>query len=108
MKRGEIWWVNFDPSVGEEINKIRPAIIISNDAANEVLNRIQVIPLTSNVSKCYPWEVYVIVNGKQSKAMTDQIMTASKLRLKSKISTITSQEMLSLEYALKLQLGIYL
>ncbi|MGI4752721.1 MAG: type II toxin-antitoxin system PemK/MazF family toxin [Janthinobacterium lividum] len=57
MKRGEIWWLNFDPSVGGEINKIRPAIIISNDAANEVLNRIQVIPLTSNVSKCYPWEV---------------------------------------------------
>nr|WP_269473000.1 type II toxin-antitoxin system PemK/MazF family toxin [Rickettsia asiatica] len=68
------------------------------------------IPLTTNVNKCYPWEVYVIINGKQNKAITDQITTASKLRLKSKISVITNNEMQSLEYALKLQLelGLYL
>ncbi|MGX6960042.1 MAG: type II toxin-antitoxin system PemK/MazF family toxin [Rickettsia endosymbiont of Pentastiridius leporinus] len=59
MKRGEVWWVSFDPSIGREINKTRPAIIISNDAANEALNRVQIIPLTSNVSRCYAWEVYM-------------------------------------------------
>ena len=50
MKRGEIWWVEFDPLVGSEIRKTRPAVIVSNDAANRNLARVVVIPLTSNVS----------------------------------------------------------
>jgi len=81
MKRGEVWWVNFDPSVGGEIRGKRPAIIVSNDASNKFLNRVQVVPLTKKTDRLYPSEALVFLNSKESKAMADQLATVSKLRL---------------------------
>ncbi len=106
MKRGEVWWVNLDPTVGTEINKTRPAIILSNDSANKFLNRVQIIPLTSNTEHCYPSEAFITLNGKKSKAMADQITTADKKRLKDKIGSISSKDMIAIEKAVKIQLGL--
>jgi len=105
MNRGEVWWVNFDPSVGGEIKKKRPAIIISNDASNRHLNRVQVLPLTSNVDRLYPSEAFVTLQDKQNKAMADQLTTVSKKRLISQAGRISRDDMLQVERAIKVQLG---
>lgn len=107
MKRCEIWWVNFDPSVGGEINKKRPAIIISNDASNKFLNRVQVVPLTSKTDRLYPSEALVVFDGKESKAMADQLATVSKLRLFSCAGVLSEEDMHKVEEAVKIQLGIH-
>ncbi len=73
MNRGEVWWIRFDPSVGGEIRKTRPAIILSSDRSNKYLNRVQVVPLTSKVDRLYPSEVFVTLEGKKSKAIADQL-----------------------------------
>jgi mRNA interferase MazF len=57
--------VAFDPSVGGETRKTRPAVVVSNDAANRALNRLQVVPLTSRVTKVYPTQVLVTLEGQQ-------------------------------------------
>ncbi len=105
-RRGEVWWVASDPSIGGEIKKTRPAIVVSNDAANRLLNRVQVVPVTSNVKRLYPAEAYVSVNGARRKAMADQIATASKQRLRDKIGKLDPRDLAGVERAIKTQLGL--
>ena len=106
MRRCEVWWVNFDPSVGGEIRKKWPAIVVSNDAANKFLNCVQVVPLTSRTGRLYPSEAYVTVGDRMSKAMADQLTTASKQRLLNKIGEITPSEMEAVERAIRIQLEL--
>jgi mRNA interferase MazF len=107
MKRGEVWWVNFEPSIGGEIRKKRPAIIVSNDAANKFLNRVQVIPLTSKTDRLYPSEAYVRVRGKVGKAMADQLATVSKERLFKRIGIISTEDLRKVEEAIKTHLDLF-
>jgi mRNA interferase MazF len=106
MQRGEIWWVNFDPSVGGEIQKQRPALILSNDTSNKYLNRVQVIPLSTRVDRLYPSEVMVTVNGRPHKAMADQLTTVSKLRLSNRLGTASMADLDQVERVVRLQLDL--
>jgi len=106
MKRGEVWWVRFSPSVGREIQKKRPALILSNDASNKYLNRVQVVPLTRQVERVYPSEAEVTLNGRPNKAMADQLTTVSKVRLTKLAGRLTSSDIRRVEHAIRVQLGL--
>lgn len=106
MRRGEVWWVNFEPSIGGEFKKQRPAVIVSNDASNRHLNRVQVVPLTSTVERVYPSEAVVTVNGRLSKATADQLTTVSKQRLVNQAGVLSHDDIRKVEQAVRLQLGL--
>lgn len=105
-KRGEVWWVNLDPTIGSEINKKRTAIIVSNNSANRALARVQVVPTTSNIATVYPSEALVSFAVSHSKALADQLRTVAKERLGSKAGELSAGDMQKVELAIRIQLGL--
>lgn len=104
--RGEVYWVALDPVVGSEIRKTRPAVIVSNDSCNRYGTRVVVLPITSNVDSVFPGEALITVKGKQGRALGDQIRSIDKSRLKARVGTVTRTEMVRLEEALAVTLGL--
>ena len=107
MRRNEVWWVNFNPPSGGEIKKKRPAIIISNNASNKFLNRVQVVPLSGKTERLYPSESAVVFEGKECKAMADQLATVSKARLFRLAGVLSPEDMHKVEEAVKIQLAMH-
>lgn len=107
IKRGDVFWVDFDPSKATEIQKTRPAFVCSHDILNENSSRIIVAPITSNLKKIYSFE-YAIkgFDGLEGKIMLDQIRSIDKSRLGKRISCLSLKEMQEIDAIIKFVLGI--
>ena len=93
MKRGEVYWVNLDPTVGNEVKKRRPAVILSPDEMNRSLPVVIVAPITSS-KKSWPTRANIKLSGKAGQIMLDQIRTVDKIRLMKRIAEVDVAEAL--------------
>ncbi|MBN1385582.1 type II toxin-antitoxin system PemK/MazF family toxin [Candidatus Woesearchaeota archaeon] len=111
VKRGEIWLVNLDPTIGHEIRKSRPGIIIQNDIGNKYSPITIIAPVTSSIEKIYPIEVLLTKKNsglkKESKAVLNQIRAIDKKRLIRKIGRLKNSAIGEVNEAIKISLGLY-
>ncbi|MGE3908204.1 MAG: type II toxin-antitoxin system PemK/MazF family toxin [Chloroflexota bacterium] len=110
-RRGELYWVNLDPSIGSEIAKTRPCVIVSNDVGNQYSARVIVASLTSGgTDRVYPFEVLVPAGeaglSADSKVALDQIRTVDKRRLGRRIGTLNQGHQRQVDRALRLSLDL--
>ena len=106
IKRGDVFWVDFDPSKGTEIKKTRPALICSHDILNDNSSRIIVAPITSKLHKIYSFEYKISDDFINGKIMLDQIRSIDKSRLGKKITSILHKQIFEIEEILRFLLGI--
>jgi mRNA interferase MazF len=110
MKRGDIYLVDFEPSVGSEIRKTRPALIISCNEANRHLRTVTVIPFSSKVGKVFPFEVLVESResglDRDSKLKVPQMRAVDKSRLSKRIGSVGEETMAAVEKAIRLHLDM--
>lgn len=107
IKRGDIFWVNFDPARATEVQKVRPALVCSHDIINEHSNRVIVAPITSNLKKVYPFE-YILKNHPviTGKVMFDQMRSLDKSRLGKQEMAVPFKEFHEIDLILKFFMGI--
>ena len=107
MRRGDVHWVRFDPGEGVDIRNTRPAIVVSNDAANRHLRSVTVVPLSSNLKRVSPSQVLVELRGRSSKAMAEQIRTVDRSRLVGRrIGDLSGIAMTDLERVMRIHLAL--
>jgi len=109
-RRGEIWLVSLEPTIGSEIGKPRPALVISNDRNNQFADTVTVIPITSKTQKFYPFETFLPHQEthlpQDSKAKSNQIRTIDKRRLIKPLAKLSSEKITEIEQAILIHLGI--
>jgi mRNA interferase MazF len=110
MKRGDVYLVDFEPSVGAEIRKVRPALVISCDEASKYLKTVMIVPFTSKIEKVYPFDVFVGKNESgldfDSKLKIPQMRAVDKSRLKRHVGSLPEERLEEIEKAIKLHLSI--
>jgi mRNA interferase MazF len=100
-KRGDVWWVHLDPALGSEIKKTRPCVIVTTNVLNERRRTVVVIPLSTSPAASPPLLVPVTCDGRKAVAVIDQIRAVSKDRLAKRITSLSKDELIAIEDALK-------
>lgn len=107
IRRGDIFWVDFDPAKASETQKTRPSLVCSHDILNEHSSRIIVAPITSNLKKIYSFEYEIDHHSEvKGKVMLDQMRSIDKSRLREKITTLSIKDMQDIDIIIKFVLGI--
>lgn len=105
VRRGGIFWANLDPTIGVEIKKTRPVVVVSNDVINQHSRLVIVVPLTTNTAHLSPSHVLIPYGegglSQDSKVLTEQIRTMDKQRLTSQIGTISDRYLRLIEQAIR-------
>jgi mRNA interferase MazF len=105
-RRGDVYWVALDPALGTEIQKTRPAVVLSNDSCNRHGTRVIVVPVTGNVGPLYPGEAEIELRGKRSRALGDQLRSIDKARLRGRVGRLTQGELSAVEEAVRITLDL--
>jgi mRNA interferase MazF len=100
-ERGDIWWVAFDPTLGSEIRKTRPCVVISVKALNEKRRTVIVVPLSGSPKASPPILIPISCDGNPAVAVSDQIRAVAKARMRSRIGVVATDEMAALEDGLR-------
>jgi mRNA interferase MazF len=106
-ERGEIWWVALDPTLGSEIRKTRPCVVVSVKVLNERRRTVIVVPLSSSPKASPPILIPITCEGRFAVAVSDQIRAVAKERLHGRLGLVGDEEMAALEDSLRqiMQLG---
>jgi mRNA interferase MazF len=100
-RRGEIWWVRLDPTLGSEIAKTRPCVILSGNVFNKLRRTVVVIPLSSSPEPGTPLLVPVRCDGREVVAVTDQIRAIAKQRLDRRLGDLSSEDLEAIEQGIR-------
>ncbi|MBO0685630.1 MAG: type II toxin-antitoxin system PemK/MazF family toxin [Candidatus Dormibacteraeota bacterium] len=115
MRRGEVYWVDFEPAQGSEADKIRPAVIVSSNALNRVVQRrgrgvVTVVPVTSRVDRIFPFQVFLGARdcglAADSKAQAEQVRAVATGRLRTRIGVVPPATLRLIDDALRLHLSL--
>jgi mRNA interferase MazF len=115
MRRGDVYLVDLEPTRGSEANKVRPAVIVSNDAANRAAERrgrgvVTVVPVTSNTKQVHPFQVLIAAGEGglevESKAQAEQLRAVSAERLRKRIGSLSPKTVDRIDGALRTHLAL--
>jgi mRNA interferase MazF len=105
-RRGDVYWVALDPTIGSETKKTRPCLVVSNDLGNELSDLVILAPITSKISRIYPYNVKVNVKGKDGKVMLNQVRAIDKARIGELICSFDTETMDLVDEALRIVFGL--